>query len=467
MPPRGGRIRLAGALAAGAALLASAVRLDAQGGAGASLEAQGEAAKAAASAEHAGPSEADREMQLLDIAKFVEGVDPAGRPSLSHIQTLLYHFERFRAEVLSIGSGVTRPRIRALVRKTLKAIRTKRELLTQLAELLEADGQVADGGDKFPSERDNVCNRIEKPIVDKDVREQVKSLCKALDTVRSKILAGEGAEEAVLNVNGRLVNLQGLKGFDMPGLSYAMAQVLGEEFRWVTKQLDLRLQASGGEAEASAAPVARALRVWMEDVGVPTHSSPAMQESKVMEAYLLVDRIQPEHVDSLRNVRNCIHTLQVCKEQAADFITGSEPELRERIREILRMIKDKTQTLKALEAERVAAGEADEVLDLYASQRDTVCKHVEERGLEAEMRNYVARVCELFDRLRDTALADGDTDAAMMDIIGRMNALKTTKAVMQLPIVVEVDAVFSEECRWLVSYKQSREQGLTGEPQSG
>jgi len=408
-----------------------------------------------------GVTRVERERTLESVRAFVESINMKEKMGLSHIRTVRYHMDKFREEVLNIGA-VRDGHSREAVRRTLKDIREKAEQLDKLAAQKELQGQKDDGGDVFPSERGNICFSIDRVEVDKNFHEQVKALCKALDAVRSAVLANGNVQAAVLNVNGRLTNVRTLKEYDAPGMAYGIAFVLGEEFRWVTKHY-VRRQAAPQEAAggATASPEALATLVqslerWMSDAEPSCYLDPKVRETRYNDALQQTARIDPESQRSLAQVRTSLQTLEMCKEMVSEFITCSEPDFRERIRAFFSDIRTKSDALKRQAEQREAAGEVDEVNEFPASQRDNVCKKIDEYGLDPEWHLALKRVCDAFDRLRTTALNGGDSDSVMMDIMGNMGALKARPGYAELPINGQVENVFTEEYRWLVSFKASR-----------
>jgi len=94
--------------------------------------------------------------------------------------------------------------------------------------------------------------------------------------------------------------------------------------------------------------------------------------------------------------------------------------------------------------------------DLPASQRENICKHVDKYVIDPDWRHGLRSVCESLDKLREMALAGRDTDQVMLETIARLDRLRgmsETSEVDQSHIVKAVEAVYAEDCRWLVNYK--------------
>jgi len=395
-----------------------------------------------------GVARAERDKTLQGVRAFVEGVDLNKPMDLSHIRTIRYHMDVVRQKVLDLGSARD-SRSREAVRQTLKEIRQMAEQLDALAAKQESEGHRDDGGDVPPSERGNICLTIDGLETDADFREQVKSLCRALDAVRVAVLANEGVQEAVLMVNGRLWNLRHQTEYGRPGVAYNVALVLAEEFRWVTKAL---AQRPGG-----AAPLADSLALWMSEASPNSDMDAKVREARLQDATRKTNDVHPESMRSLAEVRTGLQSLDMCKEMVGAFIACGEPGFRERIRTLLAEVEEKTEALQAMAQEREAAGELDEVAERPASERDNVCTKLDEYALAEDLRAAVVRVCHGFERLRRVALAGGDADAVFVEIMGSMTDLKVKPGYMESPIFGHVETVFTEEYRWLVSFQASKE----------
>jgi len=374
--------------------------------------------------------------------------------SLSHIRTLMYHVEHMKNRTLDVelfDDDVAR----ATVQEALDTVKMKSEVLNRLAAEKESEGEVDDGGDVLPSQRDNICKTIEGTTLDVEFRQQVMSLCNALDAVRANVLAGEDLEPSVLNVNGRLMNLRGFKDVRVPGVEYMLVSLMAEEFRWVTKQL-------AGRPTAAPGVDFGLLRVWMNGVVNSKVLDPSERELRLQHASVQVQAIQIEEQRTLADVRNSLHVLEVCKEIVAECIMTSDDAFRERIRDLLRMVKEKAELLRPLAEKMEAAGEVDEVMEVTASKRDNICRNIDDYGLDADWRQCVVSVCKTFDDLRAGALAGEDTDEIMLDLLGRMNMVKTKPGYHQVGIAGELERVYSEECRWFFGFKAAMEEANAG-----
>jgi len=403
----------------------------------------------------------DSERELSSIMEFVETVDPEEPMSLSHIRTVLYHFERARADVLGRCSLRGDSRYRDHVREILRMLRTKIEALTRLAKEKEAAGEVDDGGEIPPTLRINICTGFVHAVIDDDTTAQVEALCRALDQVRAAVMAGEGEEEAVCAVNGRVIKLQGMNGFQAPGVPHAMAEVLEEEYRWVTKRLARR--PAPPEAREDGAPpdvtetVASMVGYWMDHVSAGV-ANPSMSEAKVelFHQFDVVSAIDLENRTSLRKIRTNLHILRTCKETAAKLVKRTAPDSLQHLRDLLRQIKEKSAALEAQAKQREAEGEVDEVSVYPASQRASVCRNLDKYDVAPGERDQLARICKSLDTLRAAALAGADTDTLHMGLIGRFDYLAHMPGFQERPAAFEIVDLFIDEERWLANYLDSK-----------
>jgi len=464
--PRRQKLALVGALVAKVMVPVDAARLDALAarGALASMEPVGAMAPAPAptmTQPVAAVMPDGDQLFLTSLADYVESIDLQAKLTLSHIRTALYHLERFTDEIERRGL-VGDARAGEAARALLGDMAAKTEQLVRLAAVRKAQGDVDDGGDILPSQRDNICKAIDRLDFGAEFRNQVKGLCQALDIVRSTILAGEDEENVVLNVNGRLQNLRTLREYERMGVSYAIGFVLAEEWRWVHKQLAQRRAIHAGARDSTrrhnVKTSAGQISPWMDEAVAITRQAPEAREMRLHTGFYMVDRIHPEELNSLSALRTALQNLELCKNLVAEIITDSDPVGLERIRELLRLIADKARLLKALAMQREAAGEVDLVMELPASQRDNICKHLDRYDIAPELRRDVSSMCDSFELLRKRAAVGGDTDSVMMDIFGRMQTLKRRPAYQDARFAGQLELVFSEELRWLETYTASSHQ---------
>mmetsp|Transcript_114522 Transcript_114522/g.329059 ORF Transcript_114522/g.329059 Transcript_114522/m.329059 type:complete len:506 (+) Transcript_114522:31-1548(+) len=452
------------------ASIVGGVRLDTAASGTASVESGGAAGAHAGkprNAEVAGSSRADRNRELAELIEYVHSVNVQEPMTLSNCRDILYHFGRFREKVLGIGSHRD-TRTRDAVRAVLREIRIKTDALDQLAAQKVSDGEVDDGGSVPPSQRDNICSAADQFELEAEFRMHVKALCEALDTVREVVLAGKDEEAAVFNVNGRLHTLKAMRDYALSHISWSIATVLGEEWRWVTRQLAQKppttatttqsTTAADGSPSTSApgdreAP-SKGIDAWLTDAMGPSLLDPKIADKRITDALRIIDKVKLEEQSTLSTVRTSIQRLDLCKEMVVEFITNSDPEVRERIREVLRLIKDKNDALTAMAREKVAAGEVDDVEDSLPSERDNICRNLGDYVLSTGWRTDVRIVCDAMDKLRKTAWAGEDVDGAVAEVLGRLNLLKSRPGYMDMRIAGDLEIVFTEEFRWLHDQKK-------------
>jgi len=449
------------ALATHAALRVDAARLEgfAKGAFTSTAAAGALAPTAPANARLAKMDRAARERELFMIAEFVDSLDIDGLLSLSDVRDILWRLEDARIIVLGIGSYRDHLH-RDVVRETLREIRTKTETLNVLAARKVAAGELDDGGDVPPSQRDNICQSVERDtgVFDAIFRRDVKHLCEALDTVRTVLLAGENADVAVFEVTGRLNVLRRQKCYALPHVSDEIAFVLGEEWRWVTKRLAERPAAEGPGGESKGIETHDGgLKAWLTDVRPYSQDDPEVRERRLRDASKIVRDIDPENQVGLSQVRTNLERLEMCRNMAAESITSNaDPAVLKKVRDILFMVKEKSGILKAQAEQREAAGEVDDVRCLMPSERDNICKNITELDLPRALRGEVEDVCAALDRLhRATVDRGADVDAAIAHVVGTLNLLKKRPDDRASGVAGKLEIVFTEEWRLLGSVVES------------
>eukprot|EP00428_Durinskia_dybowskii_P002678 CAMPEP_0170289896 /NCGR_PEP_ID=MMETSP0116_2-20130129/45022_1 /TAXON_ID=400756 /ORGANISM="Durinskia baltica, Strain CSIRO CS-38" /LENGTH=489 /DNA_ID=CAMNT_0010541347 /DNA_START=123 /DNA_END=1592 /DNA_ORIENTATION=- len=467
MHPQRLRLRLLLAIAAGIAAYIDAARLDrlahdastANGLMGAATN-----ELASAQAKPPGVDKGDRDHDLRLLAGYVDSLNPNHPMSLSEIRVQATHLERVRSRVCNLFRDRD-GRNRQMVRSILSNIRLKTDAFNRVAARKESEGELDDGGDVFPSLRDNICSGIDDHSDCDEFREQLRDLCKALDSVRAAVLAGEDHQAAVFEVNGRLAALRIQKEYAQSSVNWGVAVLLGEEWRWVTKQLARRSLSEGEHGDSKSAPKGQStpqladlrkpgsgIDSWLTDVLACSHQAdPAIASARLQEAEQAIRKVVPEQHDSLSALYTSLDRLEIHRELLAEFVTCVEPALHEQIRKVLRMIKAKTDALEALADIREAAGEEDDLGDAFPSQRDNICSRFEDYGLAPELREIVRDVCEALDKMREATNTDGDTEAAVMRVLGRLQALQMRPGYGDMPFAGEIEHVFAEEWRWMNS----------------
>jgi len=401
--------------------------------------------------------DAGQERDLLLAAQLVDSINARAPMQLSMTRDLLDKLEASRKKVLEAGAR-RNSRSREVVRAVLRKIRETSDLLKELAAKKEAEGQVDDGGDVLPSQRDNICSSIDEYGLDSGFRDDVKGLCEALDVVRAAILSGSEHEEAaVFEVSGRLNDLRAQKEYNLPQISSRIAALLAEEFRWVTKQFAQRPGKSNGKEDMESYP--GGLSAWLKDTGALPISDPRVQEMRLKDARDFVAKVHTEGPLTLGSMRTSLELLDIWKQQVVAFIACSEDSFREQIREVLRLIKEKQDALNSLVHQKELEGEEDVIDDVFPSQRDNVCKFVDEFHISVEFVIDVKGVCEALDIMRMMALRRQDIDPALMVVTGRMNALKSRTGYSDQWIAGELDLLVAEEMRWLGRFAERLRDG--------
>jgi len=442
---------LAGALIACVLASIDAARL---GGSAMRASASTDSARAVARTTSAATALAHRPFDLRIAAEFVDAVNTEALMSLSDITDIIYHLGRLRSRILDIGASRD-VRSRREVRRLLHEIRTKSETLKVLSAQKEAKGEVDDGGDVPPTQRVNVCTAIDQWGLDANFTRGVKSLCQALDTVRAAVVAGENLDRPVFEASRRLVKLRHQLEYSLPHVSWAIDSVMGEEWRWVTKQLaqqpaDADRSSESSPSTESIETRAGGLSSWVTDVLPSTTLDAAAQEKRLQDAFDIAESIRPERAGELTvgALRTSLQGLDLCKGTVAEIITSSGADLRERIRELLQLIKTKSDALKAVIKQREEEGEKDEIGELMPSQRNNICSRVDEYGLTPELREGVRDICDSLDRVRMAGLADEEATAALLEVAGRLNVLKTKLEHVGMLVARDLERVFTEEYFW-------------------
>jgi len=442
--PRTARLCLLGALVAGlAAPNAGAVRMEGLvAGAGASRDVSVAAAGAAAP-----QTEVEKELSLA--GKYVDVINVEDETlTLSNVRDILYNLERLKSNLQKVGPfRETRTRLSA--RRIQNHIRTKSEALTALAAKKEAEGELDDGGDVPASQRDNICKTIDQLEVCDDFRVGVKRLCEALDKVRTATLAGEDISVPVHQVNGWLDDVRTQKDYALHNVSWGIACVMGEERRWVSRRLESR-PADFGAAPAGGGNVwAEMLQSWLDDAAAYGEKDGSLQLKRFSHALSIVRSFDVEEEHSLSDVRTFIHRLQLCSEMVAECIVSCPDHLRDQIREVLGMIKDRSELMEELATAKEKMGEVDDVLEVPPTKRNNVCKNIDAYDIEAYVRQELKQICTILDRVREAARAGVDTDMISMEVVGRLSALKRRPGYEDLDVAGEMELILAEEHRWL------------------
>lgn len=405
-----------------------------------------------------GPArEADHEQDLLFVSTFVESIDVHAPMNLSQIRNVVCHFDRLKTKLLSQAPSRD-DHFRKAVQRTAKALLTKVKILDQLAAQKESEGEVDDGGDILPSERDKFCTTVDQTdVVADDFRMGVKRLCSALDALRAAVLTGKDTTEAMYGIHGCLLQLKVLKDYDAPGVLYSIGSVLAEESRWVTKRLGQRpgtlsALARSVSSLSGAGPEQQWLDVWMGDATTDPLYAPRVADERLEAVRDIVDKIHPDEQTSLSEARNSFHTLEACKGALMEVMAYGNLAFHESAPKLLRVMKQKSEAIAAAIEQMVAVGEVDIVMELPASERDNICKNLDEYDdIPLAWRRGVKGLCDMLDTLRETALLGGDVDVAMAAFLGRMDALKRSPGYQESYIAAEVQNVIAEEFRCILS----------------
>jgi len=378
----------------------------------------------------------DREVSMA--AQFVDNVDIKNAWTLSEIRDVLFRFESLRTGTLAV-TAKRDANSRREIRRLLREIRTKAAVLTRLAAKKEARGELDDGGDVLPSGR-GICIGIDKHRVTDQFRKDIMALCQALDRIRSLVLNGEDEQEAIYDVSGLLGNIRMQKAYALEHIAYAVANLVGEERRWVRKQL-----AGKDDAESRIS----ALNTWITEIVSFTPSDPKLRESWLQEAQFLAQSTVPEEIPTLSRLRTSLFRLGFVKEKLSEQLASSNPFFRQKIQKVLSLTQEKVDALEALAAQREAAGEIDDGGDVPPSQRDNICTHPGDFDISAELREEVARICVSMDKIRAAVFAGLDEEHAVLEAAGRINVLKSMPVSLNVRVVTELECVLLEEIRWV------------------
>lgn len=338
---------LAGALTAFLAACAGATRVDGRIG-----RALGEAARATVLAAAAAPKDAGgrsakehRDLELQHMADIVEAVNVRIDAPLSDIRETLENFEEIRTRTLGISAACRRERTRRAVREILRQIREKSEALKPIAAMKEERGEVDDGGDTVPSQRSALCTHIDQSPVRQDFRNMVHMFCEFLDSVRLGYVTGVRNESALFAVPGLLVSLRQRPEFQLPQVRLSIDRVLGEERRWLAKQLPPPDAAGDAATPPALFDEARSsLRAWKSAVTTDPSTDTSSVPAKALEVgFALVRNASADACrnHSLRDVRMLLQRLAFTKFKLEQYILASTPQFRERVRDLMQLISEK------------------------------------------------------------------------------------------------------------------------------
>jgi len=461
------------------AVRVEAARVEGFGRGGAAAGEAGGAAAYSPATAHAktpGKDRAARERELEESARFVDSVNFKHVLSLSDTRDILFRFEALRSKVLAIAA-YRDMRSHPEIRRLLHDIRTKSDLLKEMAMRKESEGEVDDGGDVFPSQRDNICTTIELYDVKPEICEEVKLLCDSMDALRALILAGEREAVAVREVSGHLHRLKDLRAYDVGAVAWGIASLLGEESRWRKKVLarlpSSRLEdpessasAEATEAAVQEAPVAEysrrtkpseqgkeveampSISQALSDIGLYPHLDLDQREAGLREAQDYARKISIEDDTDPNVLRTHLLRLDLYTELVADYIKSSDAAFLEKIRGVLQLIKEKWIAIKAAIADKELEGKGGFLTDLRPSQRSSVCRNMDALGLAADLRAKVKNICESLDRVRDVVEDGDDGEAALMKVFRRVNSLVNTGR-LDKELTIDLELVVAEEWRWV------------------
>mmetsp|Transcript_15747 Transcript_15747/g.44825 ORF Transcript_15747/g.44825 Transcript_15747/m.44825 type:complete len:474 (+) Transcript_15747:102-1523(+) len=374
--------------------------------------------------------------------RFVDAINVESPLTLSTIRDILYRFEDLRMRVLC--PGLSRKLVaNTKAKRILRDMNEKKDILTRLASQKESQGEVDDGDEIPPSRRENICKTIEFHAVGSDFRDDIWQLCRSLDKLRAAVSAGESAEKTVFEVSGLMRFIRKGEEYALPLISGGLTRLLEQECRWAARRLaapgaPIKSPTEGDEVCAGI------FRSWTN------HSEAcAVRPTTIRQFYSAVEGIDPDEYRgfSLSLIRTTLLRLELLEDEVAERIADcADPSTRGRLRDVSRRIKSKSDALQALADQAMEAGETDSVFDALPSERTTVCKSLDEYRLSPEVRHEVAGVCSSLDRLRTAVLAGGDEeDAAYMEVVGRLTALKSRPDYMNLDIAGELELAFAEE----------------------
>jgi len=440
------------AMVVGAALCCEAVRIDGVAfGAGASGGSLSVAARAPAEKAN---EDMDRGSELDQATEFVNAIDVRAIMTLSDIRSILYRLDDWRTRLLK-SSAFRKSRTREAVKELLREIKSKAEQLQRTETMRELEGDVDDGGDDMPSQRENICKSIEKYDFDANFSDEVKHLCEALDAVRAAVSADRNGTAAVADVSARLATLRSRQEYALPYVSSRISTVLAEEWRWVRRQLAQRAEAASIGGSILSPPdveLAAGLDDWLVDVAVTSHLGPMERDARLRDASLIVNGTEAWEELSLDEVNTCLYRLEVCQNLVAECIVLADPVLRGEIREVLHALKASKDALAARAEQLEASGAQETVLsDLSPSQRDNICKHLEELGLERDLYRDVRRICQSMDKLHAAVLTGGDHWPLTRVLVARLTELRQKPGYDDLPVAKGLEAIFAQEWRWLAS----------------
>jgi len=144
-----------------------------------------------------------------------------------------------------------------------------------------------------------------------------------------------------------------------------------------------------------------------------------------------------------------VQRLQFIKYKLGQYIVASKPAFREKIREVLQLIKEKTQALGKLAEEKEAAGEVDKSRELLPSERDNICKNLAEVDIKPDFRGEVQGLCDSLDRFHKLVLAGKREDRAFHEMMGRLEVLRRRPGFFDSVAFNELEVVLADEWRWL------------------
>jgi len=399
-----------------------------------------------------------REQDLGKAAFFVEVVDPTKASSLSEAREILERFDAIRRKVLAFRDPLSRHAVRSI----LRGIREKSDVLEPLAAQWQALGEEDDGGDELPSQRDTICKKGNDATLSPDFREMLQILCSSLDAVHEQVAAGDDEEAAAFAVAGALCALVMLPEYHVANVGWGIDCVLGEERRWVAKQLARRSAAAGAGKNGGSRGLGRqdmcvACNGWKSGVLAEPVADSTYKPAKALS--LSLEAVESAPVESHRNsslasVHASIQRLDVAKVSLVAHIKGGSPAFRDRVREVLLQIQEKKVMLQAIADMKTAGGEVDHSGEMLPSERDTICKNIYHIGLEPGLFKEAKGACDALDKLHTLAMNGKSKDAAMFEVLGRLAALKRRPGYWESPIAYELDVALSDEWYWLAKLEQ-------------
>jgi len=289
------------------------------------------------------------------------------------------------------------PATHAMIRDLLTQVKEKSHALEALAERRLAEGDIDNGGDMMPSQRDNICKKLDTYNLEPDLHEEVRKICESLDRLRRIILSGEEPESGLFEVLGRVQTVKDRPGYADMAIAGELEVILGEEWRWVHERFPQR------------------------QARKPAPLPPKLRARDLIEARKLVQGMVSETAMSFRAVQDDLARLDLMKEQVLVPGIPMNPRLRPQLRRILDIVDAKIDEMMAV-SELLADETESEAVATAGDVEITVCDDVHAWKFDAEILMEVQKICAAIKRAHAaTAIADARETRTLVAVLGELS----------------------------------------------